>query len=322
MTADQITYLVFGIVLVFALVFDLGLLSKKGQKVTIRQALYQTFFWVGLALAFFVFVWIEKGQGLALEYLSAYLMEWSLSIDNIFVFILIFSAFSVKEKNYGRVLLIGILMAIVFRVIFITVGVALVERFHWILYFFGVFLVYTGYKMFTSNEEEEFSPQKSKVYLFMKRFLPLAPHDGNGKFMIKENGKPVYTTLFVVVIMLAAIDLVFALDSIPAVMGISRDRLVIYTSNIFAVLGLRSLFFLLRGAVSKFDYLQQGIAIVLVFIGIKMLGEHWINQWVSKQIQVFISLGVIMVCIAGSIFYSIFINKRGEPADITDESVS
>lgn len=322
MTADQITYLVFGIVLVFALVFDLGLLSKKGQKVTIRQALYQTFFWVGLALAFFVFVWIEKGQGLALEYLSAYLMEWSLSIDNIFVFILIFSAFSVKEKNYGRVLLIGILMAIVFRVIFITVGVALVERFHWILYFFGVFLVYTGYKMFTSNEEEEFSPQKSKVYLFMKRFLPLAPHDGNGKFMIKENGKPVYTTLFVVVIMLAAIDLVFALDSIPAVMGISRDRLVIYTSNIFAVLGLRSLFFLLRGAVSKFDYLQQGIAIVLVFIGIKMLGEHWINQWISKQIQVFISLGVILVCITGSIFYSIFINKKGEPADITDESVS
>ncbi|MBL7724035.1 MAG: TerC/Alx family metal homeostasis membrane protein [Chitinophagaceae bacterium] len=322
MTADQITYLVFGIVLIFALVFDLGLLSKKGQKVTIRQALYQTFFWVGLALAFFVFVWVEKGQGLALEYLSAYLMEWSLSIDNIFVFILIFSAFSVKEKNYGRVLLIGILMAIVFRVIFITVGVALVERFHWILYVFGVFLVYTGYKMFTANEDEEFDPQKSKVYLFMKRFLPLAPHDGNGKFMIKENGKPVYTTLFVVVIMLAAIDLVFALDSIPAVMGISRDRLVIYTSNIFAVLGLRSLFFLLRGAVSKFDYLQQGIAIVLVFIGIKMLGEHWINQWVSKQIQVFISLGVILICITGSIFYSIFINKKGEPADITDESVS
>ena len=322
MTADQITYLVFGIVLVFALVFDLGLLSKKGQKVTIRQALYQTFFGVGLALAFFVFVWIEKGQGLALEYLSAYLMEWSLSIDNIFVFILIFSAFSVKEKNYGRVLLIGILMAIVFRVIFITVGVALVERFHWILYVFGVFLVYTGYKMFTANEDEEFDPQKSKIYLFMKRFLPLAPHDGNGKFMIKENGKPVYTTLFVVVIMLAAIDLVFALDSIPAVMGISRDRLVIYTSNIFAVLGLRSLFFLLRGAVSKFDYLQQGIAIVLVFIGIKMLGEHWINQWISKQIQVFISLGVILVCITGSIFYSIFINKKGEPADITDESVS
>lgn len=322
MTVDQITYLVFGIVLVLALVFDLGLLSKKGQTVSIKQALYQTFFWVGLALAFFVFVWIEKGQGLALEYLSAYLMEWSLSIDNIFVFILIFSAFSVKEKNYGRVLLIGILMAIVFRVIFITVGVALVERFHWVLYVFGVFLIYTGYKMFTAGDEEEFNPQESKVYLFLKRLLPLTPHDGNGKFMIRENGKKVYTTLFVVVIMLAAIDLVFALDSIPAVMGISRDKLVIYTSNIFAVLGLRSLFFLLRGAVTKFDYLQQGIAIVLVFIGAKMLAEHWINQQVSKNIQVFISLGVIMLCISGSIFYSIFINRKGVPPDVKDDSVS
>ena len=321
MNIDQISYLVFGLVLVLALFFDLGLMSKKNQTISIRQALNQTFFWVGLAFVFFVFVWIEKGQQLALEYLSAYLMEWSLSIDNIFVFILIFSAFAVKEKNYGRVLLIGILMAIVFRVIFISVGVVLVERFHWILYLFGVFLVYTGFKMFTANEEEEFNPQQSKVYLFLKRFLPLAPHDGNGKFIIREKGRPVYTTLFVVIILLASIDLVFALDSIPAVMGISRDRFVIYTSNIFAVLGLRSLFFLLRGAVSKFDYLQQGIAIVLVFIGAKMLGEHWINQWVSKQEQVAISLGVITICISGSIFYSLFIQKKGVPSDQLDKSV-
>jgi tellurite resistance protein TerC len=322
MTTDQTTYLVFGIVLALALIFDLGLLSKKDKKVTIRQALYQTLFWVGLALAFFVFMWVEKGEILALQYLSGYLMEWSLSIDNIFVFILIFSAFSVKEKHYGRVLLIGILMAIVFRVIFITVGVALVEKFEWILYIFGAFLVYTGFRMFTSTDDEEFDPQKSKIYRGMKKILPLVPHDGNGKYRIIENGKPVYTTLFVVVIMLAAIDLVFALDSIPAVMGISRDRLVIYTSNIFAVLGLRSLFFLLRGAVSRFDYLQQGIAIVLVFIGIKMLGEHWINQWgISKEMQVFLSLGVIVICIAGSIFYSIFMKKKGVPPDVVDKSI-
>jgi tellurite resistance protein TerC len=320
MTTDQITYLVFGIVLVLALIFDLGSLSKKSQKVTIRQALYQTFFWVSLALAFFVFMWIEKGQILALQYLSGYLMEWSLSIDNIFVFILIFSAFSVKEKYYGRVLLIGILMAIVFRVIFITVGVALVEKFSWILYIFGAFLVYTGYKMFTASDDEEFDPRESKIYRFMKKFLPLVPHDGDGKYRVVENGRPAYTTLFVVIIMLAAIDLVFAMDSIPAVMGISRDKLVIYTSNIFAVLGLRSLFFLLRGAVSKFDYLQQGIAIVLVFIGIKMLAEHWINQRMDKNIQVFVSLGVILVCISGSIFYSIFMKKEGSPPDVTDES--
>ncbi len=272
MSTDQFSYLVFGAILVLALVFDLGLLSKKGKKVTIRQALYQTFFWVGLALAFFIFMWIENGETIALEYLSAYLMEWSLSIDNIFVFILIFSSFAVKEKNYGRVLLLGILMAIIFRIIFITVGVALVDRFHWILYVFGVFLVYTGYKMFTTNEEEEFDPHQSKVYKWLKKWLPLVPHDGDGRFIIRENGKKVYTSLFVVVIMLAAIDLVFALDSIPAVMGISRDKMVIYTSNIFAVLGLRSLFFLLRGAVSKFDYLPQGIAIVL---GIYRLKNAW-----------------------------------------------
>lgn len=325
MTTDQITYLVFGIVLSVALVFDLGLMSKKDQKVTIKQALYQTFFWVGLALAFFVFMWIEKGEGLALEYLSAYLMEWSLSIDNIFVFILIFSAFGVKEKNYGRVLLAGILMAIVFRIIFITVGVALVEKFHWVLYIFGVFLIYTGYKMFIANDDEEFKPEESKVYKWLRKIVPLVAHDGDGKYTIRIDGKKFYTNLFVVVIMLAAIDLVFALDSIPAVLGISRDKLVIYTSNIFAVLGLRSLFFLLRGAVNKFDYLQQGIAIVLVFIGIKMLCEKWINQVIDKPIQVIISLGVIMVCIAGSIFYSLFIDKKNariraiEKEDIPDD---
>ena len=320
MTSDAVTYLVFGIVLLLALIFDLGLLSKKGKKVTIRQALYQTFFWVGLALAFFICIWLEQGQTISLEYLSAYLMEWSLSIDNIFVFILIFSAFSVKEKNYGRVLLIGILMAIVFRIVFITVGVALVDRFHWILYLFGVFLVYTGYKMFITDEGEEFDPHKSRVYKTLQRFLPIVAHDGNGQFSVHQDGKKYYTTLFVVVIMLAAIDLVFALDSIPAVMGISRDKLVIYTSNIFAVLGLRSLFFLLRGAVSRFDYLPQGIALVLIFIGLKMLGDKWISQWIDKNIQVVISLGVILVCIWGSIFYSIFMNKKGLPPDASDDN--
>lgn len=326
MSVNEVTYLVFGAVLILALVFDLGLLSKKDKKVTIRQALFQTIFWVCLALCFFAFMWVQNGHKPALEYLSAYLMEWSLSIDNIFVFIIIFSSFAVKEKHYGRVLLIGILMAILFRVIFITVGVALVDRFSWILYIFGAFLVYTGYKMFTANDDEEFDPQQTKVFKFLKRFLPLATHDGDGKYVVIENGKKMYTTLFVVVIMLAAIDLVFALDSIPAVMGIVDNtegneavaRLVIYTSNIFAVLGLRSLFFLLRGAVSKFDYLQQGISIVLVFIGIKMLTEHWTNQLVSKNTQVFISLGLIVLCIAGSILYSIWKQKKNVPEDWHD----
>jgi tellurite resistance protein TerC len=314
-TKEEIIYLVFGIVLVLALIFDLGLLSKKRKKVTIRQAMFQTIFWVTLALAFLAFLWWQDGKVHALEFLSAYLMEWSLSIDNIFVFILIFSAFSIKEIYYGRALIIGILLAIVFRVVFITVGVALVARFEWILYLFGIFLVYTGIKMFAAIEEDEFNAKESKVYLWMQKILPLVPHDGNGRFIIKENGKRKYTILFVVVVMLAFIDLLFALDSIPAVMGISKDKLVIYTSNIFAVLGLRSLFFMLRGAVNKFDFLQQGIAVVLIFIGLKMLGEYWISQWLSKPVQDIISLLVIIVCITSSILYSIYHNRKGIPKE-------
>lgn len=321
MNPTQITYLVFGIVLLIAIVFDLGLLSKKSAQLTTKQALIQTVFWVILALGFGAFMWYEDGKQPALEYVSAYLMEWSLSIDNIFVFVLIFGFFKVKEPYIPRVLLIGVLMAIVFRVIFITLGVELVNRFHWVLYIFGVFLVYTGFKMFTSNADEEFDPQESKVYLFLKKFLPITMDDGAGKYVVKQDGKPVYTALFVVVVMLATTDIVFALDSIPAVMGIvdrksEHASLVIYTSNIFAVLGLRSLFFLLRGAVSKFDFLQQGIAIVLVFIGLKMLGEELIGTVVDKPKQVIISLVVIVACIGGSILYSIYHKKKGTPPDM------
>ncbi len=322
MTKDQIVYVVFGLVISIALVLDLGFLSKKNTSITIRQALRQTFLWVLLALGFFVFMWIEEGQKLALEYLSGYLMEWSLSIDNIFVFILIFDAFKVKEMHLSRVLLIGILAAIVFRILFITLGVAIVAQFSWVLYLFGLFLLYTGYQMFVADEDAAFDPHESKIYKFLKSFLPLTPSDGEGKFMIRQNGKPVYTTLFVVVILLAAIDIVFALDSIPAVMGISRSSLVIYTSNIFAVLGLRSLFFLLRGAVNEFEHLQKGIALVLIFIGVKMLGEHYINMVMDKNAQVLLSLLVILFCITGSIFYSIFSNKRKKlPKDLKDHSL-
>ncbi len=332
MTAHQIVYMVFTAVLLLALILDLGLLSKKNTTVTIKTALYQTFFWVSLAIGFFIFLLVEghalasenvivPGQEaaassqLALEFISAYLMEWSLSIDNIFVFVIIFNSFRVKQKHYPRVLLIGILMAIFFRILFITLGVALVHQFAWILYVFGIFLLYTGYKMFFAGEDEEFDPHRSWIYLQIKKLFPLTEEDGDGKFYIKLNGRGVYTSLFVVVLLLSAIDLIFALDSIPAVMGISKDPLVIYTSNIFAVLGLRSLFFLLRTAVSKFDFLQQGIAIVLMFIGVKMLGEHYISLWIPKNIQVIISLMVIILCISGSIFYSIFVNRRGLPPD-------
>ncbi len=316
MSKDQIVYSVFGCVIAVALILDLGFLSKKNAIISVGQALKQTFLWVLLALGFFIFIWIEEGQKIGLEFLSGYLMEWSLSIDNIFVFILIFDSFKVKEKNYPRVLLIGILAAIVFRILFITLGVALVAKFSWVLYIFGVFLVYTGFHMFMADGDENFDPHESKIYKFLKKMLPIGSTDGDGKFIIRDhNNKPVYTSLFVVVILLAAIDIVFALDSIPAVMGISQSSLVIYTSNIFAILGLRSLFFLLRGAVNKFAYLQQGIAIVLVFIGVKMLGEHYINLWVDKNSQVLLSLLVILFCIMGSILYSIFINKQKSSVD-------
>ena len=310
MTSHQIVYIVFGLALSLALVFDLGLLSKKSAVVTIRKAMFQTLFWILLAMAFFVFLLFEESKKFALEYLSAYLMEWSLSIDNIFVFILIFNAFMIKEKYYGRVLLIGIMMAILFRIIFITAGVELVEKFSWIMYIFGAFLVYTGIKMFRNEKEEDFDPYKNKVYLFLNRFLPLNPSDGHGRFIIRVDKKPQYSILFVVVVLLASIDLVFALDSIPAVMGISQDRLVIYTSNIFAVLGLRSLFFLLRGAVNKFSFLQYGIALVLVIIGLKMLGKIFVDHLLNKNEQVIYSLLVIIVCIGGSVVISMYKNSK------------
>ena len=247
MTVDQITYLTFGLVLVVALVLDLGLMSKKNTAVSMKKALYQTLFWVLLSIAFCIFLWLEKSSIVATKYYTAYLMEWSLSIYNIFVFILIFSFFKVNQNDAGRALLIGILLAIVFRIIFIALGIELINRFHWII--------------------------------------------------------------SVVVLMLAAVDIAFALDSIPTVVSLVREKanadftaddiLVIYSSNIFAVLGLRSLFFLLKGAVDKFDYLQQGIAIVLVFIGIKMLVEYF-----GIHINILISLGVIVACLVGSVVYS------------------
>jgi tellurite resistance protein TerC len=306
-------------VIVIALIFDLGLLSRKNQVVSLKAALVQTIFWVLLSVAFCAFIYFEdaggNGEEDAIAYFSAYLLEWSLSIDNIFVFIIIFSFFKVKPENYSRVLLLGILMAIVFRIIFIAVGSELVARFDWIMYIFGVFLLYTGIKMFSSNQEAEFNPEKSWSYRFMRKFMRITNVEPNGRFIIMHHKKAYFTTLSMVVVMLGLIDIVFAVDSIPAVFSIIPDpgkKLLIYSSNIFAVLGLRSLFFLLRGAASKFDYLQQGIAIVLLFIGVKMLITYWVH------IPVWISLLVIVVCISGSIFYSMYHQRRGVPADVDE----
>lgn len=319
MDKTQLIYLVFSAVIVVALIFDLGLLSKKNQVISLKAALVQTIFWVALSFIFCGFIWYENAGGNgkedAISYISAYLLEWSLSIDNIFVFIIIFSFFKVKPANYSRVLLLGILMAIVFRVIFIALGSELVARFEWIMYLFGAFILYTGIKMFSSGDEEEFDPEKNWAYRFMKKFMRITNEEPHGRFIIMKNKKAYFTTLSMVVVMLGLIDIMFALDSIPAVFSIIPNpdkKLLIYSSNIFAVLGLRSLFFLLRGAASKFDYLQQGIAVVLVFIGVKMLIADWVH------IPVWVSLLVIVCCISGSIIYSIYHQRKGTPRDINE----
>lgn len=308
MNHNLLIYLVFGVVIILALVFDLGLISKKNTIVTLKNALVQTVFWVILALLFGAFIWFENGQEDALQYISAYLLEWSLSIDNIFVFIIIFTFFGVKEKNYSRVLLLGILMAIFFRILFIALGSELVARFDWIMYIFGVFLVYTGFKMFVSGDEEEFNPEGNWAFKLMKKFMRTTNVEPMGRFIIIKNNKAYFTTLSMVVVMLGLIDIVFAVDSIPAVFSIIPDpnkKLLIYSSNIFAVLGLRSLFFLLRGAATRFDFLQQGIAIVLLFIGVKMLVVKWVH------IPVWVSLVMIIFCITGSIIYSMYHDRKG-----------
>lgn len=312
----QVLYIVFCSVVVIALIFDLGVLNKKNKIISLKAALLQSIFWVILSLAFCGFILYENeggnGKADSILYISAYLLEKSLSIDNIFVFIIIFSFFKIKENDYGRALLLGILMAIVFRIIFIALGSELVARFDWIMYVFGVFLLYTGIKMYSSKQEEEFNPEKSWTYRLMKKFMRTTNEEPNGRFIIIKNKKVYFTKLSMVVLMLGLIDIVFAVDSIPAVFSIIPDpekKLLIYSSNIFAVLGLRALFFLLRGAANKFDYLQQGISIVLLYIGVKMLIVKWIH------IPVWISLLVIVVCISGSIFYSIYHQRKGVPED-------
>lgn len=320
MNTTQVIYIVFGAVLLLALVIDLGLLSKKHAVVTLKMALVQTVFWIVLSLVFCAFIWYENeggnGKADAIRYISAYLLEWSLSIDNIFVFIIIFSFFKVPEDNYSRVLLMGILMAIIFRIIFITLGSSLVARFEWIMYIFGFFLLVTGIKLFRQSEESEFDPADSWAFKLMKKFLRTTDEDPRGQFFLKINNKTYLTKLAMVVVMLGLIDIVFAIDSIPAVFSIipdPNDKMLIYSSNIFAVLGLRSLFFLLQGAANKFDYLQQGIAVVLLFIGAKMLVEKWVH------IPVWVSLMVIVVCIGSSVLYSIFKNQEDEDTKILNK---
>ncbi len=313
MDTTNFIYLVFGIALLVALVIDLDVISKKNSIITIKKAFLQTLLWVGLSIAFWVFIWFEKDAHIATKYISAYLMEWSLSIDNVFVFILIFSYLKINKNAIGRALLIGVLLAIALRILFIAAGIQIINRFQWVLYIFGLFLLYTGVKLFFQKEDEQYKPQESSIYKFANRIFRISDTNPEGKYTISKKGKLYFTTLSLVVVMLAGTDILFAFDSIPTVVSLVRenpkvpfsadDIMVIYSSNIFAVLGLRSLFFLLRGIASQFQYLQQGIALVLVFIGVKMLVDWYVH------ISIYISLSVIVVCITGAILFSKYKNK-------------
>jgi tellurite resistance protein TerC len=305
MSKDGISYLIFIIALIVSFVLDLFVFSKKDKEVSIKSATYQYCFWVAIAMCYFVYLLFEFDSKIALDYLSAYFMEMSLSIDNIFVFVLIFSSLQIHKNNVGRVLMIGVALAIIFRIIFIAVGIILVTKFSWLLYVFGAFLLYTGFKLFFGNPEEENDVKDGGIYKFIRKYLRYTETEPNGKFVIQKDGKAFFTKLFLAILIIGVTDIVFALDSIPAVFAITTNNLVVFSSNIFAVLGLRALFFILQKAADQFDYLQQGIAIVLIFIGAKMfLGL------INIHFPTWISLVVIVACISGSIFYSMYHNRK------------
>jgi tellurite resistance protein TerC len=305
MEKDTLSYLIFIAALVLSFVLDLFVFSKKNKEVSIKDATFQYLFWVAIAFGYCIYLWKEYNAHVAVNYISAYFMEMSLSIDNIFVFVMIFTSLQIQKQNEGRVLMIGVALAILFRIIFITLGIILVSRFEWLLYIFGVFLIYTGFKLFFQNQEEENDVKDGKIYKFIRKYLRYTEVEANGKYTIKKGKKVYFTKLALAILIIGVTDIVFALDSIPAVFAITTDNLVVFSSNIFAVLGLRALFFIVQKAADKFDYLQQGIAVVLIFIGAKMfLGL------IDIEVPIFVSLAVIVICITISMLYSFYHNRH------------
>ena len=307
MVATNIWFWVGFIVFVLAmLALDLGVFNKNPHVVRAKEATVMTGLWVGLALLFAAgLAWFADRQT-ALTFLTGYVIEESLSVDNIFVIVLIFQYFAVPPKYQHRVLFWGILGALVMRGVFIGVGAALLARFEWIIYIFGAILVVTGIRM-AVKQDEEFDGEQNPVVKWVRRFLPVT-QDYRGKhFFAVENGKRYATPLFLVLLLVETTDLIFAVDSIPAIFGITRDPFIVFTSNIFAVMGLRSLFFLLASVVTKFHLLKYGLAVILTFIGTKMLIEHWIH------IPIMVSLGIVVAVLAASIIASlVWPNARPE----------
>ena len=284
------------------LALDLGVFQRDSHVVSVREALLWCVVWGVLAVAFGGGVWLWRGPELGQQFLAGYLIELCLSVDNVFVFILVFAYFKVEPRYQHRVLFWGIIGAVVMRAVFILVGVSVIARFHWVLYLFGAFLVYTGVKMALPSKDEVDPANNAAVRLF-RRFFPVAPHNDRGHFFTVHEGRRMATPLFIVLIVIETTDVIFALDSLPAVLAITKDGFVALTSNIFAILGLRSLYFALSGVMQLFHYLKVGLALILVFIGVKMLIEHWV------PITTATSLGVIGGVLTTSVLMSVLIKQ-------------
>ena len=302
-------WLAFLLFIAAMLAIDLGVFQRDAHEVKMREALGWCVVWGTLAVAFAGLVWWWRGAEAGQQFLAAYLVELCLSVDNVFVFILIFAFFKVAPRYQHRVLFWGILGAVLMRGVFILVGVGVIARFHWVLYLFGVFLVYTGVKLaWPAKTEDEVDPAKNIAVRFFRRHFPVSDTFHGKSFFVQEDGRRVATLLFIVLIVVETTDLLFALDSLPAVLAITKDGFVALTSNIFAILGLRSLYFALSGIMQLFRFLKVGLAVILVFIGVKMLIEPWF------AIATATSLGVIGGVLTTAVLMSVLIRPPPAPS--------
>lgn len=297
------SWVIFNLFVLAMLALDLGVFNRKAHVIKFKEALGWTIFWITLALGFNAFLYYEYGAHTGHEFLAGYLLEKSLSVDNIFVFVMLFTYFRVEQKYQHRLLFWGILGALLLRGAMIAAGAALIKNFDWILYVFGVLLIITGIKMAIHDPEDD-DPSKGLVYRLARKFLPVAEGDYGQKFFVKIDGKTYVTTMFIVLLVVETTDVFFAIDSIPAVFAVTENPFIVYTSNVFAILGLRALYFLLAGVMDMFRYLKYGLSLVLAFVGVKMLLGHS-----AYKIPIGVSLTTIGIILTLSVIISIVVAK-------------
>jgi tellurite resistance protein TerC len=311
MEAGIFFWIVFNVIIFTMLALDLGVFNKRAHKISVKEALIWSAVWITLGLIFNIFVYLEFGKTKALQFLTGYVIEYSLSVDNIFVFILIFTYFSVKAQYQHKILFWGILGALVMRGIFIFAGITLINKFHWIVIVFGGFLVFSGIKMLFQKEEISVEPEKNRIVKLFRKFFPVTETLHGESLFIRQNKRLFATPLFLVLLVIESSDLIFAVDSIPAVLAISQDTFIVYTSNIFAILGLRSLYFAVSGIMGLFRFLKVGLAIVLAFVGFKMLASY-----IHFEIPILVSLAIIVSILLVSIIASVIIKKKESLPDL------